>query len=326
MSPSRHSMLHGHWQRCEMLRAWAAHDADTFRAFTTTVTRITERPVSQLRILDLGCGTNAPMTVCLSAAGAEVTGVDAKPGHRWGLGIRPARYVQYAKEVGWARTARKAAGELVYDRLYFSELARRTNLRLRDDGLDLRPMDIHTLDLPADAFDVVHSNATWEHLADVSAANRAVARVLRPSGVAYIEIHLFPSLSGGHDLPWIVPGKTMLGDGLPWRHLRDAAWKPPVFLNRWRERDYRSAFDADPELEIVEWQTEFTEGQEYLTDEVRRALPDYADAELTTRSIIVVARKRGAAATAPGHRKRAAESTRTPALVDAAEPRSRMAI
>lgn len=319
-------MLHGHRQRCEMLRAWAAHDADTFHAFTKTVNAISRRSISDLRILDLGCGLNAPMTVCLSAAGADVTGVDARPGHRWGLGIRAARYVQYAKEVGWLKTARKAAGELVYDRLYFNELARLTRLRLRDQGLDLRPMDIHTLDLPAGAFDVVHSNATWEHLADVGAANQAVARVLRPSGIAYIEIHLFPSLSGGHDLPWIVPGKTMLGEVRPWRHLRDAAWQPPVFLNRWRECDYRRAFEADPDLEIVDWQTEFTEGADYLTDEVRRALPDYTDAELTKRSIIVVARKRGAAVTAPGHGKRAAESSTTTVLADAAEHRSRMAI
>lgn len=275
-----------------MLRAWAAHDADTFHAFTQTITKLTERSLPQLRILDLGCGANAPMTVCLSAAGARVTGVDARPGHRWGLGLKPSRYFQYATEAGWARAVRKVAGELVYDRLYFSELAQLTGLPLRDHGLDLRPMDIHQLDLPADAFDVVHSNATWEHLADVAAANRAVARVLRPSGMAYIEIHLFPSLSGGHDLPWIVPGKTMLGDVQPWRHLRDASWQPPVFLNRWRERDYRAAFDADPDLEIVEWQTEYSEGAEYLSEDVRRALPDYSEAELTTRSIIVVVRKR----------------------------------
>ena len=235
------------------------------------------------------------MTVCLSAAGANVTGVDARPGHRWGLGLKPSRYLTYAKEAGWARTARKVAGELVYDRRYYRELARLTNLRLRDEGLDLRPMDIHALDLPAGAFDVVHSNATWEHLADVKAANRAVARILRPSGVAYLEIHLFPSLSGGHDLPWIVPGKTMLGDLIPWRHLRDATWQEPVFLNRWRECDYRRAFEADAELEIVDWQTEFTEGEEYLTDEVRSALPGYTDAELTKRSIIVVLRKRALA-------------------------------
>ena len=279
-----------------MLRAWAAHDADTFHAFTKTISGLMSSPIGQLRILDLGCGSNAPMTVCLSAAGANVTGVDARPGHRWGLGLKPARYFQYAKEAGWARTVRKIAGELVYDRLYFSTLAQLTGLRLQDRGLDLRSMDIHDLDLPADTFDVVHSNATWEHLADVPAANRALAQVLRPSGVAYIEIHLFPSLSGGHDLPWIVPGKTMLDGIQPWRHLRDASWQAPVFLNRLREHDYRAAFEAEPDLEIVEWRTEFIEGKEYLDAAVLQALPEYSENELTTRSIIVVVRKRAAPA------------------------------
>ena len=91
--------------------------------------------------------------------------------------------------------------------------------------------------LPEKTFDVVHSNATWEHVKDVEAANRTLAATLRPGGIAYIEIHLFPSLSGGHDLPWITPGRTVLGDVRPWQHLRDPDWKAPVYLNRLRERD-----------------------------------------------------------------------------------------
>jgi hypothetical protein len=118
---------------------------------------------------------------------------------------------------------------------------------------------------------------------------------LKPRGIAYIEIHLFPSLSGGHDLPWIVPGRTELGDVKPWRHLRDPNWQAPVFLNRLRERDYRSAFEETPGFEIVDWQTEYTEGLDYVTPDVLRDLPDYGAEELTKRSIIVIARKIAAA-------------------------------
>ena len=35
----------------------------------------------------------------------------------------------------------------------------------------------------------------------------------------------------------------------------------------------------------------YTEGQQLLSDEIRRALPDYSDEELTKRSIIVVVRR-----------------------------------
>ena len=190
-------MLAGHTERIAMTRAWAAHDAQAFASFVSAITAATAKPVSALRILDLGCGGNAPMTILLSAAGGNVVGVDRSIGFRWGLGFRPSRYVQYARTAGVTRALRKAAGELFYDRVYYSHLAELTGLRLRDD-VDLRPMDIQNLTLQQGEFDVVHSNATWEHIADVAAANRALAKCLAPGGVAYIEIHLFPSLSGGH--------------------------------------------------------------------------------------------------------------------------------
>jgi SAM-dependent methyltransferase len=273
-----------------MLQAWAEHDASIFRAFTNTTARFGIN-VQSADILDVGCGSNAPMSVMLHAGGARVTGVDHAVGYRWGLGFKPERYWQYAKEAGVLKAARKVAGESVYDRKYFTSLAAAAGLPLTERGLDLRAMDVNRLDFPDASFDLVHSNATWEHLADVRGANQEVARVLRPGGMAYIEIHLFPSLSGGHDLPWIVPGTTDLGGILPWRHLRDAAWQAPVYLNRLRERDYRKLFAQTPGLEIADWMTEYVEGEELLNDEVRRALPGYSDEELTKRSIIAVLRR-----------------------------------
>lgn len=285
--------MNGYSFRREQLRAWATHDAHIYRSFRETVERVTGRPVTALRVLDLGCGSNAPMTLLLHAAGCRVTGVDAVVGHRWGLGIRPGRYSAYFREAGLARTLRKLAGELAFDSLYYRTLASATGLRLSEAGLDLQAMDVQNPKLPRDTFDVIHSNATWEHVADVNAANRTVAAALRPGGIAYIEIHLFPSLSGGHDLPWITPGKTELGDVLPWQHLRKADWQAPVFLNRLREQDYRRAFENTKGLSILEWRTEFTEGKDLVTPAILEELEGYNADELTKRSIIVVARKEG---------------------------------
>lgn len=277
-------------QRRRMLEAWAAHDAKTFEAFSSTLASH-GKALNGCRVLDLGCGANAPMTLMLHSKGVSVVGVDSYLGYRWGLGVRPSRYVAYAREVGFAKTLRKAVGEVVYDRHYYRALAGRLGVALDDRTIDLRRMTVEQLAFEDGSFEIVHSNATWEHIADVPAANRQVARILRPGGIAYIEIHLFPSLSGGHDLPWIVPGRTELGGITPWRHLRDHSWKAPVFLNRWREQDYRRAFQSTPGLEIVEWTTEFTEGESLVSDEVLRALPEYGAEELTKRSIIVVARR-----------------------------------
>jgi SAM-dependent methyltransferase len=284
-------VLNAYRARVEMIEASAAHDVDTWRAFVDTVRSCGLDPF-RARVLDIGCGANAPLSILLHSAGADVIGIDGFVGHRWGLGVSMARYFKYAKEVGIAKTARKVLGELVYDRHYYKTLAARAGLSLTERGLDLRQMDVTALTLPDASVDAVHSNATWEHFSNVSEANRQVARVLKPGGLAYIEFHLFPSLSGGHDLPWIVPGKTELGLVTPWRHLRDATWQPPVFLNRLRERDYEHAFRTTPDLEIVDWRTEYTEGQEFLTDSIRADLPGYSDEELTKRSIIAVLRRR----------------------------------
>jgi SAM-dependent methyltransferase len=233
------------------------------------------------------------MTLMLHSSGANAMGVDSYVGYRWGLGVKFARYARYVREAGVLKTMRKAVGEIVYDRHYYATLEETLGFPLTERGLDLRVMRVEQLGVPDASVDVIHSNATWEHIADIDVANREVARVLRPGGIAYIELHLFPSLSGGHDLPWIVPGRIDLGGITPWRHLRDKSWQAPVFLNRLRERDYRRSFESTEGLEIVDWKTEFTEGEALVTDAILRELPGYSREELTKRSIVIVVRRKG---------------------------------
>jgi len=271
-----------------MIRAWARHDAETFREFRSTLQALGRACDDTTRVLDVGCGLNTPMTLMLHSAGVPVVGIDRQVGYRWGLGVRWARYRRYLGEAGLTRTLRKAVGEVVYDRVYYTTLAEALDVPLNDSGLECVMGDIESLPFAPASFDVVHSNATWEHIVDVPAATRELGRVLKPGGCAYLEIHLFPSLSGGHDLPWIVPGKTDIGGVMPWRHLRDRTWTEPVGLNRFRERDYRGVFESVPGMNIVAWKTEFQEGHDLLTDEILTELPDYSREELTKRSIIVV--------------------------------------
>ena len=286
--------MDGLTERRDMMRSWAAHDATLYRNFTGALERLLpQKRLHDLDVLDLGCGVNAPMALMLHASGCRVTGVDWNLGLRWGLGFSLERYRRFASETGAGvgRLARKFLGELAYDRTYYATLASASGLRLSEKDLDLRAMDVERMDFPDQSFDVVHSNATFEHLRDVPTAARELARILRPGGLAHIEIHLFPSLSGGHDLPWIVPDKLVMDGIKPWQHLRDPNWKEPVYLNRLRERDYRRIFDATPGLRVLEWNVEFTEGKHLLTPEIAATLPDYTERDLTTRSIIVIAQR-----------------------------------
>jgi len=276
----------GHRKRLDMLKSWAAHDASLYRSFINLVTKF-GYTFDSTHVLDVGCGANASMTLMLHSAGVKVTGIDEYIGYRWGLGFSPSRYLRYLGEVGLPKTLRKVVGELVYDRHYYTFLAKNLGFSLTEKEIDLQEMKADNVQFANCTFDIVHSNATWEHLPNVKKANLEVARILRPGGIAYIEIHLFPSLSGGHDLPWIVPGKTELGDVGPWGHLRSPTWREPVYLNRLREKDYRLLFEETPALKIVDWRTEFTEGEEFLTDQLLNELSDYSREELTKRSIIV---------------------------------------
>ncbi len=274
-----------------MIVEWARNDVSNFQKMFATLEQKGLTLDANSKALDIGCGANAPMSLLLHAAGINVTGLDQYVGHRWGLGFRPSRYLQYVQEVGLFKTARKMIGELVYNRHYYNALGRFSGLTLTESGLNLIKHNASELPIDDASMDFVHSNAVWEHIDKVELAIREVARVLKPGGVAYIEIHLFPSLSGGHDLPWVVPGRTEMGGIQPWRHLRDPNWQEPVYLNRLREHQYRELFDGVEQLKTLDWQVEFTEGEELLTQEILDELSDYSTEELTRRSIIVLLRK-----------------------------------
>jgi ubiquinone/menaquinone biosynthesis C-methylase UbiE len=64
--------------------------------------------------------------------------------------------------------------------------------RKRHPGGDFRPGDAERLPVPHRAFDVVLSTTSFGHWRDKAAGLRAVARALRPGGVAGIVEHLPP--------------------------------------------------------------------------------------------------------------------------------------
>jgi SAM-dependent methyltransferase len=135
----------------------------------------------------------------------------------------------------------------------------------------------------------VRSIAVLEHVFDLDDSLRELARVMKPGALAVHGIHLFTSLSGGHDRAWAAPDLRPPADVRPWEHLRTGRSPSMEILNRKREAEYRESFLRY--YDVIEWRRA-REGEKILTPEIRRELSDYSEEELLTRAITVVARPR----------------------------------
>lgn len=253
----------------------AGWDWDSFRASCAALERRGGRPLEGARVLDLGCGPRFPATLLFHSFGARATGIDLDV-------LPPGEWPRLWRRGGPARFARALARRCLFDPGYYRALRSRAGRPLRFQGLDLRRMDAARLDFPDGEFDLVHSTAVFEHLEDVPAAVREVARVLAAPGVAVVVIHLFASLSGGHHPEWAFPDEEIPRRVPPWDHLRGNLFPPAVPLNRWRERDFRAAFEE--RFEILE-EERFLEGEGLLTPEIEGELAGYGRSELTTRAV-----------------------------------------
>jgi ubiquinone/menaquinone biosynthesis C-methylase UbiE len=126
--------------------------------------------------------------------------------------------------------------------------------------------------LPFDdhSFDFVVSTCVFEHVADVPGVVRELARVIKPSGLIYLTFHLFPSLSGGHNLEWhIADDEQRTRQVPPWDHLRQCLFPPNTFLNRLKLEDYRRIFASTCTI-VKEEAT--TRGAWALTDALEQEL------------------------------------------------------
>jgi SAM-dependent methyltransferase len=239
------------------------------------------------RVLDLGCGGRAGVTLTLHTLGVPTTGIDYDL-----VAPRPSLFswAHIARQNGLERAAKTIGRQLLFDRPYYRRLCHLLRMKLRWDGLDVRTMDARDLVFPDDTFSFVFSAAVFEHISDIAAATAELHRVMQPGGYAYIKTHLFPSLSGGHALDWADPedAPRLNTPVPPWDHLRERRHPAHVYLNELRADDYLRAFAEH--LDIVDCEY-VTEGQELLTPEIRDELSEWSEEDLTRRSLIAMLRK-----------------------------------
>lgn len=244
------------------------------------------RPLDGARVLDLGCGQRFPAVLLFHTWRARATGIDTDVVDPR---FSPASYVRMIRANGVERFLKTLARHVLFDAEYYRELRRHAGRALRFSGLDLRLADARAMPFADGEFDLVHSNAVFEHLADVPKVLDEIARVLKPDGVASIGVHLFPSPSGGHNLEWAFPDDFPSARVPPWDHLRAHRFPGHAYLNRWRARDFVAAFEK--RFRILGREVR-REGERLLTPELERELKDWTREDLLTRELHVVLKPR----------------------------------
>jgi SAM-dependent methyltransferase len=216
-----------------------------------------------------------------------VTGTDIEVVEPPGSG--PSKYWRLLRENGAERALKVLCWDALYGRAYYDELSKVASFPIHFDGLDLRQMDAEQLGFSDGTFDLIVSHEVFEHLPNVPVVMSEIKRVAKPNAIAYIYVHNFTSLSGGHHIRWKYPDSEPPDDVPPWDHLRENRFPDiPSYLNRLRLGDYRRMFEEH--FELLEWRHTKQEGKSLLTPALRAELASYTEEELLTKGVIAIVR------------------------------------
>lgn len=222
-------------------------------------------PNSKLRVLDLANGALRPQFSLLLEGGHDVYGIDL---------INEPTFSIKSLAYRFARS------------LY------RMHLNLESSKYVSRLICGNVGDLPFsnDTFDLISSVAAFEHFLDVPRVIKEMCRVLRSGGIAWIRIHPFTCLSGGHNLSFTeIPIRVIPNWIDPWDHLRHRKLPITVPLNEWRIHQFYDAFAQ--KFEILKAYCALREGEDLLTKEHEELLSSYSRDELTCATYVILVRK-----------------------------------
>ena len=245
-------------------------------------------PVEKTRILEIGCGQTARQVALFHADGASIVGIDIEvPTYIMNLSV----FLKVVRLNGIERALKSLARHILFDKKFFTELSKEYGEPVTFNDLDVRIMDATNMIFESDSFDFVFSNMVFQHIDNVEGAVKEVNRMLKPTGIAAVSIHLFPSISGGICHEWLNPDQSPSKNVPPWDHLRENRYPVNIHLNKLKINQYRKIFRTY--TNIIEEQTA-TEGEKLLPPAIEEELKNkgYTREDLLTRTILFLVRKK----------------------------------
>lgn len=250
----------------------------------------------RLKILDLGCGKFFPFAFLFAIEGHEVIGID-KTYIVWPSSLK--KYFNSFKSNGFLDTIRFIQLDMLgkrrkyhrYLKSFLEESKSFPSIRypkfLCDDAEELKEIDDESVDF-------IISKDLFEHLKNPLKAIKATFRVLKQEGVSVHMIHLFTSISGGHNPTWYNFKRFE-----PWDHLRKERFILPYgHLNKLRAQDYIEMFKRYFPVVFYEYIPPCIYKDkidalltEEIWDEIARKLPNLSKAEVLNEKLVVITKK-----------------------------------
>ncbi len=249
------------------------------------------------RAFEIGYGARPYRLIALQSMGVDVEGVDAEQPVLRGS---PAELRAAWRANGPERALKSALRRALFDPRERAQLRRELAARghpWRCDPSRLRVCDAAEVELPEGSLDLVLSEEVFQHVT-VESLRRivpAMARWLRPGGLALIRPNVYTGITGGMLQEWsrwslANPPRSRRSE--PWEHLRRRRYQPNAYVNGLTRAEYRELFE--PHFELLEESVKEPElGREHFTPEVAAELADWPAEELFSNCTMFVLRRRG---------------------------------
>ncbi|MCW4029800.1 MAG: class I SAM-dependent methyltransferase [Candidatus Bathyarchaeota archaeon] len=240
-------------------------------------------------ILDLGCGKHFPHTLLFALDGHHVVGLDSSY-----IFQRPSlgNYFASLKANGFVETSRFVQLDLTHKRINYQKILLNHQHYEAIPGLCFHQDNVELLTTIKDnSADIVVSKDLFEHLEHPELAVKRIFEVLKNGGITVNIIHLFTSISGGHNPQW-----ANFSEFEPWDHLRGCKFVLPAHLNKFRAKRFVEAFSNYFEVHVSYSSPSTPKASDVMSDqiwsELTKKIPDLHREEVLNEKLVIVGLKR----------------------------------